>query len=83
MREMSGGLLLGLFQVSSSSFEMSFTQEIRGSARGCYISQGSGNGRLHDLNSISCPHKAGLRVLVLTERNEAFLSVEEEEILFC
>lgn len=49
----------------------------------CCNSQVPGNGRLRHLSSISCPHKAGLQVLVLTGRNEAFLSVEKEEILFC
>lgn len=48
MREMSAGLLLGLFQVSWNSFQMSFMQEGSG---GCYISQAPGSGGLDYQNS--------------------------------
>lgn len=81
-REISG-LLLGLSQLSWSSFQVFFMQEVGEGSGGCYISQGPGSGGFDYSDSISCPHKAGLGVLVLTEGNKVFLTVKKKEMLSC
>lgn len=80
---MSGGLLLGLFQDSQNSLQMSFMQEVWEGSGGCYISQDPGSGGLDFSSSISCPRKAGLGVFVLTEGNTVFLTAKRKEILSC